>query len=246
MTDRSRQGPDEAKAHLLGFNEKVTRLESTKFFQRYKDELPSVVTKVDRLDHVKSEAIEGKPGHVRVTLRGCMQFHVEDFDRDEIEAFVLTFRMLTQDNDRYSIRNLAKVYDGDWVPEEARVRLVQARTDIKDYLAQQEALFRYDRTLSTGEVLDVVIYGGLAHSNVKKERTFKAWTSNPTQAALVWAEFIAALRRLMHNLLYIRDLNSALLCNVFNVPPPEHLLYLVEGVLSQAEQQATSGLESGS
>jgi hypothetical protein len=50
-----------------------------------------------------------------------MRFADENFDREEIDAFVLTCRILTQRNDRYSIRRLADVYSAMWVGEDGKL-----------------------------------------------------------------------------------------------------------------------------
>ena len=67
-------------------------------------------------------------------------------------------------------------------------------------------------------------YGELAHSNSEKERLFKEWISNPSQAAMIWVEYMGTLRILMRYFPYIRDLNSVVLCNVFNIQLPQQLL----------------------
>jgi len=218
---------DDAKQLLLGFNEKVTRLEHTKFYTRYKDELPSVVMQFDRLDSV-TPAPGDSPGSVHLNLKGYVRIALEQFDQDEIDAFVLTYRMLTQDSDRYSVRNLARLYQEPWIDDEARQRLDEARAEIRAVMESDSKVDFGEGWVQTRKIVEVVTYGALAHSNLQKEQLFKEWTSNPSQAAMIWAEYMGTLRLLMRYFLYIRDLNSVILCNVFNVSPPEHLLRSIE------------------
>src|SRR5262245_46644459 len=46
----------------------------------------------------------------RFTILARIDSWLEDFEEDEIDAFVLTFRLFTQDNDRISLRSLSKIY----------------------------------------------------------------------------------------------------------------------------------------
>ncbi|MBW8722359.1 MAG: hypothetical protein JF626_10990 [Polaromonas sp.] len=214
---------NEARDLLIGFNEKVTRLEATKFFQRYKDEPPNIILKFNHLDHVEVEP--AKPdGSVGFSLFGYVEAWVEDFDQDAIEAFVLTYRLLTQNNDRYSIQNLARLYANEWMEPEGQARLAEAREGIASYLSQHVQFDFGERPENVGVLMDVVVYGGLAHSNIEKERRLRVWNQTGPGANMVWVEFMAALIGLMSYLLYIRDLNSVALANYFEIEPPRHLL----------------------
>lgn len=207
----------EHRAVLTGFNEKVTRLESTRFFQRYKDEPPVLVMSLDRLDHAEARPLrddggtDGASPSISLTFCGYVRAWVEDFDQDAVEAFVLTYRMLTQDNDRYSVRRLAKVYEQSRVDTEARARLAEARQAIAGFLDEQTTCGFENGPVKRNRLLDVFVYGGLAHSNPEKERLFRLWTANPTQAHFTWVEFMSGLRGLMTYFLYIRELNKAVL-----------------------------------
>jgi hypothetical protein len=211
---------------LTGFNEKVTRLETTKFFQRYKDEPPNIVFKFEQVGRVEvtPKKSVGTTTGIDLSVSGFAQAWVEDFDQDAIEAFVLTYRLLTQDNDRYSIRNLARLYVKDWMEPEGRERLTEARDKIAGYLAQEVRFDFGERPENVGVLMDVVVYGGLAHSNGEKERRLRVWNRTGPGRNMVWIEFMAALIGLMFYLLYIRDLNSVVLANFFGVAPPAHLL----------------------
>ncbi|MES2282506.1 MAG: hypothetical protein V4542_13925 [Pseudomonadota bacterium] len=211
---------------LIGFNEKVTRLEATKFFQRYKDEPPNIIFKFEQIGHVEVTPAKSSDDGVNIGFSFCGFAHawVEDFDQDAIEAFVLTYRLLTQDNDRYSIRNLAGLYAKNWMEPEGRERLAEARDGIASYLAQDVTFDFGARPENVGVLMDVVVYGGLAHSNSEKEKRLRVWNETGPGANMVWVEFMAALIGLMSYLLYIRDLNSVVLANFFGITPPVHLL----------------------
>lgn len=220
---------DEARQVLLGFNEKVTLLENGRFYQRYKDEKPHLLMFMDRIDKVESQHHENE-SRVNLTVQGYMRFSVENFDREEIEAFVLTYRILTQQNDRYSMRRLADVYSSPWVEEDGRRAFEEARAEINAILESNIKMDLGDGTVRVDDLVDVLVYGALAHSNSSKERQYKAWTENPTMAAAVWIEFMGALIAVMRIFRHMRDVNSVLLFNVFKIPPPEPLLSRMQTV----------------
>ena len=66
-------------------------------------------------------------GNGQLNFFGKLKSWVPQFDQDEIDAFVLTYRMLTQNNDRLSLARVSKVYEKDWMPSEASVRFREAR-----------------------------------------------------------------------------------------------------------------------
>lgn len=55
---------------------------------------------------------------------------IEDFSQDEIDAFVLSYRVFTQRNDRLSIPSLAKIYERGWMSENPRECFEDARRQL--------------------------------------------------------------------------------------------------------------------
>lgn len=88
---------------LREFNRKVDRLGATGFWKRFENEISNVVIK---MDDVKME----RTGDAAISMVGKVTSWLQDFDQDEIDAFVLTFRMFRQNNDRISLHNLSKIY----------------------------------------------------------------------------------------------------------------------------------------
>lgn len=205
---------------LTNFNAKVTRLESTNFYKRYRHDAPNIIMKFDRLDSVEFvETVnrsEDEPVG-QINLSGYVRARVEDFDQDAIEAFILTYRLITQDNDRLSIRNLAKLYSASWVPDEGREHLSKLRLAIQGILSSSISTDFGDGPVTCGELVDVVVYGELAHSSETKAKQFASWTSNPTMAAAVWIEFMGYLRQVMPYLIQIKYANIVLLHNYCGV-----------------------------
>lgn len=191
---------------LRAYNDKVKRLEDTRMYQRYAESTPKVVCIVQDFKFGEFKNCHGEfIAHFRSWL--------EDFDQDDIDAFVLSYRILTQDNDRLSVGSLGRIYDLNWIPREAADKFREARTQLNDYLDNTTTTVTVGCPVRIRELLDVIIYGALAHSNPTKEATFKEWTRDGGLTGFFWGEFIAALKEVMRHLIYFKELNVAVLAN---------------------------------
>lgn len=103
-------------AVLQRFNRRVTGTEESAFWKRYAEQIPNVVS------HMKNLKVEQR-GPMTFAMEGTVYSSLEDFDRDEIKAFVLDYRQYTQNNDPISIGSLARIYDKPWMHPGARKKL---------------------------------------------------------------------------------------------------------------------------
>jgi len=186
------------------FNEKVARLERSGLAKRYKKAIPNVVAK---FDDVKFEKVDG----ASLTFVGRVRAWVPDFDEDEVDSFVLTYRMFTQRNDRISLPSLAAIYQNGWIPDEARERFNDARSQLNQYLDSAATARMGVQDIPIRSLLNVVIYGGLAHTNKDKHRIYRAWMQDSGMSGFLWAEFLAALKEMMRYFGYFKKLNEAVL-----------------------------------
>jgi len=192
---------------LRHFNRKVERLEQSGFCRRFDNETPNVIAK---FKDVKFE----KTGDTTFNIVGRIDSWLEDFNQDEIDAFVLTFRLFTQDNDRISLHRLSKIYASDWMTgSNARECFEDARKDFNDYLDGAATVMFGDDHISIRQIADIVIYGGLAHTNAQKSDIFENWKQSGIMG-FIWAEFFAYARHAIEILRYVRGLNSSILENV--------------------------------
>jgi hypothetical protein len=188
------------------FNQKVDRLKATGLMSRYNHAAPEVIA---TLDGMSVENI----GANSFVLTGRMRSKLFNFNQDEIHAFVLTFRMFTQTNDRISIDSLARIYERSWMPSDAAARFAKARAQLHHYLPSPTSLVVAERVIGVGDLLRTVIYGGLAHTNREKEKTFRSWVDDGGITGFIYAEFIAALKEMLRYLTYFSELNRAVLAN---------------------------------
>ena len=81
---------------LLGdFNRRVGRLERSGFSKRYEADIPNVIAKMEDVTFNSSDG-------PRFSIVARIHSWIEDFSQDEIDAFVLSYRVFTQKNDRLS------------------------------------------------------------------------------------------------------------------------------------------------
>lgn len=132
---------------------------------------------------------------------------VEDFDQDEIDAFVLTYRLFTQKNDSISLARIAAIYSADWMPSEAKECFDSARQSVNDYLGSAATIMFGEHHVRVGDIIDVIIYGGMAHTNTKKTEIFEEWMRSGIKG-FIWAEFFAHAKHLLE-ILKGKDPNAA-------------------------------------
>jgi hypothetical protein len=149
---------DSQREVLKLFNEKANRLQNTRYIRIVKNGRMSV-------------GIAGRKGAFKVTKKLP--------DKDAIEAFVLTFRYFIQDNERCSFRKLAKIYSSPVVSRDVRNEFTRTRNSLNNYLGLPSAFNYHKQNVSKRKLMEVFIYGDLAHANKRKKKLFDDWMKNP-------------------------------------------------------------------
>jgi len=165
-----------------------------------------------------------KTGETSFALIGRIESWVPEFDQDEIDAFVLTFRLFMQDND---LRSLSRIYASEWLHGNAQECFENARKQLNDHLDSAAKVLFGNTVVSVRFIADVVIYGGLAHTNKGKSKIFRSWSQSGAMGT-IWAVFFAYARYAVDTLQYLRGLNTELLENIekhgFTVIPSSSLV----------------------
>ena len=140
-----------------------------------------------------------------------LQSEVRGPSVEAIKAFVLTFRFFIQDNETISLRNIAALYEAAYIDPEQKSQFNSARIGVNKLLdAPNPINLNYNGVTPTSrEVMNVFIYGGLAHANPEKYRRYKEWMSFPPVAAILQACFNMILGEILHALAYIAQVNDA-------------------------------------
>ena len=129
-------------------------------------------------------------------------------DQDAVDAFVLTFRYFIQNNEKCSFGNLAKTYSKPFIPIEMRKEYSEARKRLNEYLDSPASLKFGDEPLSRRRVLDVFVYGGLAHAKPKKKEVFDKWMEHSIVRGFFEAEFVSILFFALRIIQYVAGLNA--------------------------------------
>jgi hypothetical protein len=149
---------DSRSEALKLFNKKANRLQNTRFIRFVRNGRMSV-------------RIAGRKGQFRVTKKLP--------DKDAIDAFVLTFRYFIQDNERCSFRNLAKVYSSSEVSKDIKNEFTRTRKLLNDFLGSPSAFNYRNQNVSKRKLMEMFIYGDLAHANKTKKKLFDQLMKNP-------------------------------------------------------------------
>jgi hypothetical protein len=183
---------------LRAFCRRVDRLERSGFSKRFETDVPRIIAK---MNDPSFQSHEGG----RFSILARIESTVEDFSQDEIDAFVLSYRVFTQDNDRLSIRSMSRILAKDWVHPNARECFEDARAQLNGHLDGASTIAFPEGHISVRTLVDTIIYGGLAHSNEAKAEIFDSWDSSGIRG-FMWAEFMAYAREAVDTLKYMRGL----------------------------------------
>lgn len=187
------------------FNEKVERLYSTRLARRLAASTPEVAARFERILDIHSSG-------TNISVTGIVRADLTDHDQDDIDAFVLTYRMFVQRNDRISVYKLEAIYGKDWMPPEAALSFTDALTTMNDYLDSSISASIGETSIARRQLVDIMLYGGLAHINAVKEDVYRSWTQSG-MAGFFWVEFVVTMKDMLRYLSFFRELNAAVIAN---------------------------------
>lgn len=102
----------------------------------------------------------------------------EDLNSEDLDSFCLNLRLLIQDRDGFSIRCLSQVYEQfpkDY--EEAKRLFFEETRKLNEYLEERAFVQLPGRnSLTHKELLNIVLYGGIAHNDEKYYSDFVRMT----------------------------------------------------------------------
>lgn len=133
--------------------------------------------------------------------------------QESIDAFLLTFRLFIQDNDKISIHNISKIYDNSHIPPQMKADFNAIRKKLNDYLEKANEICPIDNgsTLSNETIMRTMIYGDLAHLNDKKREIYDRWMKSYIDKIVKNNEFIVILAETLNGLTLIHFLNEDLI-----------------------------------
>jgi len=138
---------------------------------------------------------------------------------EAIKAFVLTFRFFIQDNESISLHNIASIYKATNIENKQKEFFNSARNAVNVMLDSPNlfSLKINDSIPTNREILDIFIYGGLAHAHPKKNKTFKEWMNFPPTAVILQTCFNTILGQILQALDYIKNVNITTVDQLLNI-----------------------------
>jgi hypothetical protein len=129
-------------------------------------------------------------------------------DTKERDAFLLTFRLFYQENEMISFPNLLKLLDDPSLSKEYKNQVVAIRQAYFDYINgySDYTVELFDDHPTRKQMIDVGLYGGLAHTN-RPERIeqYHIWARDDIRASLFEQEFTRFLVRILGLIYQLAD-----------------------------------------
>ena len=114
---------------------------------------------------------------------------------EALDSFCLTLRLLIQDQDGFSIRKVLALTEA-WPPLHASRRdAIRLAIDTLRIELNKRSLIQFTdgRATTSGDVFDIIFYGGIAHANPEKRDKFRRLTSAGLFSYFVFQAFTATL-----------------------------------------------------
>jgi len=184
----------EAISALELFNEKVHKLANSSFVRDMQGDDVGVKNSGKRTENGSFEVISKRNGP----------------SSESIDVFALTLRFFVQNNERSSLANVAALYENFEFHEDLLGRFNSARVAVNSLLnaSNDLGLSTDEGVLTNRQILDVYLYGDLAHGQIDKRDTYKDWRSMPPFGLLTEACFIRIGGQIVSALMFIASVNE--------------------------------------
>ena len=131
-----------------------------------------------------------------------------DYEKNDLDAFILTLRLFVQNNEGISLYNLQHAYDASTVSQDLKDAVTRAHADLNAFLDSRMIFQWPDGAQTYREHFETVMYGDLAHMNATKAELFRKWVSDPFISHHVWTLFLMVVQNLLATISYVRVVNQ--------------------------------------
>jgi len=128
---------------------------------------------------------------------------VEGPSEEAVDAFVLTVRFFLQNNESISISRLVGLLESLPLESDLRARVTEMRTAFNAALDRPCGIQVDSVHPSNRDVLEIFIYGGLAHANQRKRAEFEGWSRQPIVFGMMSQVFYSTLVKVLHFLVFL-------------------------------------------
>lgn len=178
---------------LYRFNEKTEKLHSSGFIEQIKAGNSGI----------KIVAKQGEPLMLDIKSPG-----------EYTEAFVLTLRMFMQNNDTISIGNMSELYERLPISEDKKGTFRKLRRQLNSFLDSPSMIQLNKKQFTNRELLDIMLYGDLAHINPEKRALLEQMQAFPPFFAIAKVNFEGILITFFGLLWAVRALNYKALTEI--------------------------------
>ena len=133
---------------------------------------------------------------------------------ESVDAAFLTLRMFLQDNDRISIRNIAKFYSQEQELIAYRWEFNSLRARINAFLDRGNGVNFFGKNYTNREVIELLLYGSKGHTNRTKEAVLRSLLKAPIVAQLFLNQVNIAAALLIKGIAAIAEINNKALSGV--------------------------------
>jgi hypothetical protein len=114
-----------------------------------------------------------------------------------IDAAILTLRMFMQNNERISIQNMSKIFEGEDALSEFRADFRGISERINERLSENGNIYIAGKGYTMGETLNLFLYGSRAHANREKAEELKGILSRDSYAVTCFMDNINYIMALL-------------------------------------------------
>lgn len=133
---------------------------------------------------------------------------------ESVDAAFLTLRMFLQDNDRISIRNIAKIYSQEQELIAHRSEFNSLRARINAFLDRGNGVNFFGKNYTNREVIELLLYGSKGHTNRAKEAELRSLLEAPIVSQLFLNLVNIAAALLIKGIAAIAEINNKALSGV--------------------------------
>jgi hypothetical protein len=185
--------------------------------EKTRQALEDCVEKANKLRSMKlgehiAQTIKGFRGRKMANDEWEIEFDLPDEEKGD--ASLLTFRLFLQHNEDYSFAQIQQLITDPGLSEEFIHKMGCARQEFLDLTNQhpvdiKAGFFEVGEYPTWGELLNVVLYGSLAHTNDKAKRLkYKRWTHNDINKYVLLQHFWFIVAEVLGHIYRISDLCS--------------------------------------
>ncbi|MEW6092356.1 MAG: hypothetical protein AB1531_00170 [Chloroflexota bacterium] len=183
--------------------------------ERTRQALEDCVEKASKLRNMKLDehikhTIKGFRGHKMENEEWEIKFDLPDEEKGDASLF--TFRLFLQHNENYSFAQIKHLLTDTSLSQEFRSKMENARHAFFEITNQhpldiQKNFFEVGEHPTWGEILNVVIYGAMAHTNDKtKRQKYQCWTKDEIRKYVLLQHFWFIVAEVLNHIYRISDL----------------------------------------